>query len=930
MTTDETPTIKVTPEMLAAAHAQANADRAPTSDAPRLADDEDTVKTAAVAAVKPGAASTTYAPDAAAGDVAADSVDMNGSGSVADPDGAFEPMSAPAAEAPGPVEAPDDPDAAPRHDPTDLGDDPDAADDVKEVTTADSVEAPSADTTPDAPPAMSGESTDMPTDQADAQEAGAEPSPDALGEGAGMDEMDGVAAPDAVASSVMAQTSVDDVVALAVKSADDASPASPGEPTGAEPPTQDDPTAADAPIGGEADASNTSDPAAADDATADVTADVTADADAPADVTPDADEAADSAVAAAAPASEEPSAVATDAAPDAAPSLEARDPEFARYYAVRNHLGNLAFAPDSSQIAMIVNTSGQFNIWRQNVTGGWATQVTTFEDESARGVLWAPSGDLYGIADRAGSEQYDIFTIPATGGVTTYLTDRPDAQYELSEQSLSPDGRFLAYSGNDRQPTDGDVLVRDLHTGEDRRLLANGRYNVVVNWSPDGRYLTAVDLRSNTDLHVWLIDVATGEAREMLPHDDQFFLAPGPWLPDSSGFYVITDRGREFKGVARYRLDADAMEWVVAPEWDVEQLALSDDGRRLIWALNESGRSQLYLRDNDQAPLRVVGLPVGVFESLTLSPDGQTLALRINAATAPAEVYIVTLGPIGALAVPHLRRLTFGMLGGLEPSALVEPELVTFPTFDGRQIPAWVYRPRNLAPGQRAPLVVSIHGGPEAQERVEYKAFYQYLLAKGIGVLAPNVRGSTGYGLAYQKLIHRDWGGAELKDIQAAAEYAQTLSWVSPDRLGVYGGSFGGFATLSAVTRLPNYWAAAVDIVGPANLLTFVRSVPPTWRRMMAAWVGDPDIEADAALMRERSPITYVENVRAPLLVMQGANDPRVAKAESDQMVEQLRSMGREVEYVVFEDEGHGFTKRANTQRAYRLAANFFRRWLQV
>ena len=604
----------------------------------------------------------------------------------------------------------------------------------------------------------------------------------------------------------------------------------------------------------------------------------------------------------------------------------AADADFMRYYAVRNSFGNIAFSPDGAQVAYIVNTSGQYNIWRQFITGGWASQVTTFEDESARALIWAPGGELIGAADRSGSEQYDLFMLPAQGGALTYLTNQPNAQYELSEDALSPDGRYLAYSGNDREPTDGDVLVRDLTTGETRRLLANGRYNVAANWSPDGRYITVADVRSNTDLHIWLVEAATGAAHEALPHDQPFYFEPGPWLPDSSGFYVITDRGREFKGIARYSLAADTLEWLLTPDWDVERIASSSDGRRLIWTLNESGRSQLYLRDNNQAALRVSGLPTGVIEQVRLTPDGQTLALRINSATAPAELYIVTLGPIGSLTTPHLRRLTFGMLGGLAPSDLVEPELVSYPTFDGRLVPAWLYRPRNASASHKAPIVVSIHGGPEYQERVEYHAFYQYLLAKGIGVLAPNIRGSTGYGLAYQKLIHRDWGGAELKDIAATAEYAKALPWAQSDRIGVYGGSFGGFATLSAVARLPDLWAAAVDIVGPSNLTTFVQSVPPTWRRMMTAWVGDPETDAD--FLRERSPITYVDQVRAPLLVMQGANDPRVAQAESDQMVERLRTLGRQVEYVVFPDEGHGFTKRANTLRAYRLAAGFFLRHL--
>jgi len=598
-----------------------------------------------------------------------------------------------------------------------------------------------------------------------------------------------------------------------------------------------------------------------------------------------------------------------------------RQVDFERYFAVRTHFGNLALSPDMHEVAYIVNTSGQLNIWRQPVTGGWPSQVTMFERESVRGIVWAPSGEILGMADVDGNEQYQIFAVPATGGAVRYFTHRPDVQYELSADGLSPDGRYLAFAGNDREPTDADVLLCDITTGEMRRALANGRANAPVNWSPDGRYLTVADVRGNTDIHLWLIDMETGEAHEALPHEDTFVVMPGPWLPDSSGFYVLLDRGREFKGVALYELASEELRWVLAPEWDVEDLALSKDGRRMVWVQNESGESQLYLRDGDETAMHVVGLPRGVIEALDLAPDGQTLALRINAATAPAEIYVVSLGEIAAHATPLLRRLTYGMLGGLASDELVAPELVSYPTFDGREIPAWLYRPREASEHHQGALVVSIHGGPEFQERVEFRAFYQYLLKRGIAVLAPNIRGSTGYGASYQKLIHRDWGGAELKDIEAAAQYARSLPWVAPHRVGVYGGSFGGFATLSAVARLPEYWAAAVDIVGPSNLLTFARSVPPTWRRMMADWVGDPDTDED--LLRERSPITYVDNVRAPLLVLQGGNDPRVVRAESDQMVERLRHLGREVEYVVFEDEGHGFAKRTNLLRGYWLAAEF-------
>jgi dipeptidyl aminopeptidase/acylaminoacyl peptidase len=203
---------------------------------------------------------------------------------------------------------------------------------------------------------------------------------------------------------------------------------------------------------------------------------------------------------------------------------------------------------------------------------------------------------------------------------------------------------------------------------------------------------------------------------------------------------------------------------------------------------------------------------------------------------------------------------------------------------------------------------------------------YQYLLSLGIGILAPNIRGSTGYGKSYQKLIHHDWGGDELKDLEAAATYLRSLPWVDSSKIGVYGGSFGGFATLSCVSRLPDYWAAAVDIVGPSNLVTFAKAVPPTWRRFMAEWVGDPETEADFLL--ERSPITYVDQIKTPIFVIQGAKDPRVVKAESDQIVQRLRERGVEVRYDVYEDEGHGFTKRENDLKALADTTDFFAKYL--
>jgi dipeptidyl aminopeptidase/acylaminoacyl peptidase len=285
-----------------------------------------------------------------------------------------------------------------------------------------------------------------------------------------------------------------------------------------------------------------------------------------------------------------------------------------------------------------------------------------------------------------------------------------------------------------------------------------------------------------------------------------------------------------------------------------------------------------------------------------------------SAARRPPEVVVYEPGAKDA------RRITDGMIGGIVEDEFVEPDTRRFATFD-RKTPALLYRPRGAAPDGGFPALLWIHGGPEAQEQPRYQPLFQYLLSRGIAILAPNIRGSTGYGKSYRELVYRDFGGDDLRDLEAATRFLKGIDFVDPERLAVAGGSYGGFAALSCATRLPEHWSAAVDVFGPSNLVTFARSVPPSWRRFMREWVGDPDEEA-AELIR-RSPITYVDALRCPLLVIQGARDPRVVKAESDQMVARIRENGGAVEYLVFDDEGHGFMQKSNERRAFQTIADF-------
>ncbi|MGH3017462.1 MAG: S9 family peptidase [Gaiellaceae bacterium] len=604
----------------------------------------------------------------------------------------------------------------------------------------------------------------------------------------------------------------------------------------------------------------------------------------------------------------------------------AKLPVFERFTAYRRFGGGLAFTRDGEHVLFVSNISGQFNLWRVHVGGGWPDQLTAFAEQTVRQIAVSPTdGTIVLSADRDGDEFHQLYLLDPDGGWPEQITDAHEVQHFVERGAFSPDGRKIAHTANSRTPADMEVWIRDCDSGEARPVFGQGKYAESFDWSPDGTKLLAVDLRNNSDSSIHLVDLESGEAPEITPHDEDGLYIPGPWAADGSGFYLLTDEGREFRGLAFYNLAAGHFEWVETPEADVEDVTVSAGGRVLGWLVNVDGWEVLKLRDLESGEdLPDPDLPAGARPHLTgfrpriaLSDDGSRVAVILAGPRRPPEVWVAETGAGASRAVTESR------IGVPREEELVDIELIDYPTFDGRQIPSWLYRPDVEG---RVPVVLSIHGGPEAQEHPLYHPLYQYLLSRGIAVMATNIRGSTGYGKSYQRLVQRDWGGGDMKDWEHAVKWLHAQDWVDADRIGVYGGSYGGFAVLTCVTRLPDYWAAAVDIVGPSNLITAAKAVPPTWRRMMKRFMGDPDEDAD--MLRERSPMTYIENAKTPLLVIQGAKDPRVVKPESDQLVEKLRSLGREVEYVVFEDEGHGFTKRQNEVKAMKLSADWLERHL--
>ena len=598
-------------------------------------------------------------------------------------------------------------------------------------------------------------------------------------------------------------------------------------------------------------------------------------------------------------------------------------PTFDQFAAVRQ-LRSPRYSPRGDRFAYLSNVTGLPSLWSQPDGGGFARQLTNLPDLRVQSFDWSPDGSRIAFtADRHGDEMNQVFVVDAAGGWPRRLTDSPEAQFELG--GWTPDGRSVIVSGNDRDQAEVDAMLIDVASGEVDRLVTGGQF-YAGEVSPDGRSLLLLEHLGNTRHRAWLYDFEGREKRFLfgVPEGDDaasVTALPQQWLADSSAFFLLTDADSEFTGVVLVERESGDHRPVVREDAEVEGLLLNEERTRLLVLVNSRGvfEARVFaLEDGRERPLVGPALPLGVPSGATFHPAGERLVLAYATPRQAANLLQVDLAT-GAQAT-----LEQSMLGGIDPGTMVEPDSIDYPSFD-RDIHAWLYRPRGEGP---FPVVVSIHGGPEAQELAgyEYQGMYQYLLSRGIGVLAPNIRGSTGYGKSYQTLIYRDWGGGDLRDIEAAADYLGGLDWVDPQRLAVFGGSFGGFATLSALTRLPDRWAAGVDLVGPSNLITFVDSVPPYWRQLMEAWVGHP--EKDAELLIERSPITHADRLVAPLLVIQGKNDPRVVKAESDQFVERLRERGVEVEYHVDETAGHGPPGREGWVEWMRLTVDFLERHL--
>jgi dipeptidyl aminopeptidase/acylaminoacyl peptidase len=569
---------------------------------------------------------------------------------------------------------------------------------------------------------------------------------------------------------------------------------------------------------------------------------------------------------------------------------------------------------DGKRLAFSYNGSGTMQIHTLDAPQAWPQQ-RTFYPNRVRGLEYAPVGNRYVFGmDEGGDEKEQLYLSSDDGREVIALTDQPSVKHFWG--CWNEDGSHIAFTATRDHPTDFDVYTMDLVTKEIRKVSSLGGYCYVRAWR--GNTLLVSQATENTNNNLYTVNLETGEQRLLTPHDGKALFRGNGWSADGRYLILSSNLEREFINLARLDLKTLRLEFLSERPWDEEALQVTRDGRTGLILSNEAGLSVLELMDLETLQKRVVeGLPHGVAE-IGLSADGQTFLVTVTSPSSAANVYSLDAADV------TLTRWTDVTLGLIPDDALVEPELVSWKSFDDLEITGWYCKPRSAS--GKLPVVINIHGGPERQSRPSFAALSQYLVARGFAVLFPNVRG--GYGKTFMALDDVEKRMDSVADIKAAVEWLVAHGNANPKRIAVYGGSYGGFMVLSCLTTYPELFAAGVDIVGPSSLVTFLKNTSAYRRKVREAEYGS--LEHDLEFLERISPINHIEKLRAPLFIVHGANDPRTPLGEAQQVHDALHSRGSPVELLVYHDEGHGLAKLSNRLDAYPKIVAFLEQHLNV
>lgn len=577
-----------------------------------------------------------------------------------------------------------------------------------------------------------------------------------------------------------------------------------------------------------------------------------------------------------------------------------------------------SFSPDGSKLLVTHNETGIYNAYSYPVDGAAPTALTASASESIFGVSYFPDDErvLY-TADQGGNELNHLYVREIDGSIED-LT--PGEKLKASFAGWADDDRSFFVTTNERDPQFFDLYEYQVD-GYTREMIYENKDGYFVSAvSPDKQRIALTKIITRAKSDVFLHDRKSGETRQLSHHDGDVVCRPQHFSKDGKTLRCLTDKDHEFLYLVNEDLESGSQALLQKHDWDIAYAQRSKSGRYLAVGVNEDARTVLRVFETvtgNEIPLPdMAGLSI---VSITLSPDEDAVALYVQSGRVPRDLYYLSMDE-GAEPI----RLTRSLNKAINPDHLVEPEVVRFDSFDGVEVPGILYKPLPASADNKRPALVFVHGGPGGQTRVSYSAQIQYLVNHGYVVYGINNRGSSGYGKTFFAMDDLKHGAEDLDDCVASRQMLIGTGYVDPDRIGIMGGSYGGYMVCAALAFRPEAFKLGVNIFGVTNWVRTLKSIPPWWtaqRDALYKELGDPNTQED--YLREISPLFHAKNIVKPMIVLQGANDPRVLQVESDEMVEAVRANGVPVEYVIFDDEGHGFRKKENQIEGYKAILAF-------
>lgn len=595
-------------------------------------------------------------------------------------------------------------------------------------------------------------------------------------------------------------------------------------------------------------------------------------------------------------------------------------------YSIEQFMGNEnafanGFSPDKSKVLITSNRSGVFNMYSVPTEGGDFMPITQSDSASVYGISYFPNDDrILFRMDGNGDEIFKIFVKDSSG--IQRLT--PEQNVRALFQGWAKDGKSFYYNSNERNPQMMDVYEMDIATFKPKLLLKNDDAMDFGGISADKNYMLLSKAVNTNDSDLFLLNLKTNQKTEI--NETLSKNSPQDFSPDGKSFYYTTDADGEFSYLMKYNIEDGSKEKVLEKDWDIIAFYFTHKGKYQVMFTNEDAKTEMYVTEVATGKeLNFPEIDGQEISAASFSRDETMALLTVGSSQLPTNTYSYTI------ATGEYHKLTDVLNEEINPDDLVKAEVVRFKSFDGLEIPAVYYQPKQASSNNKMPALIWVHGGPGGQSRQSFSSLIQYLVNHGYAILAVNNRGSSGYGKSFFQMDDQNHGDKDLKDCIAGKDWLASQDVIDKDKIGIIGGSYGGYMTMAALTYAPDEFQVGVNIFGVTNWIRTLKSIPPWWASFKDALyteMGDPNT-ADSVRLKQISPLFHTENVTKPLMVLQGAQDPRVLKIESDEIVEGVKKNGVPVEYVVFEDEGHGFVKKENEIEAYGRILKFLDHYLK-